>query len=32
MRNLDEIFKDIFRFIKYWKKLLDDNSMGEYCR
>jgi hypothetical protein len=30
MKNLNEIVKGISRFIKYCKKLLDDDSMEEY--
>jgi hypothetical protein len=32
MKNLDEILKDISGFIKYWEKLSNDDSTGEYHR
>jgi hypothetical protein len=32
MRNLNEIVKGIFGFIKYRKKLSNEDSMGEYRR
>ena len=32
MKNLDEIIKGISGFIKYWEKLLDVDSMGDYRR
>ena len=30
MKNLNEIIKGISRFIKYWEKLSNEDSMGEY--
>jgi hypothetical protein len=32
MRNVDEIVKGIFGFIKYWEKLSEEDSTGEYHR
>ena len=32
MRNIDEIVKDISRFIKCWGKLSEEDSTGEYRR
>jgi hypothetical protein len=32
MKNVDEIVKGIFGIIKYWEKLSNEDSTGEYCR
>jgi hypothetical protein len=32
MKNLDEILKGISRFIRYWEKLSNEDSIGEYHR
>jgi hypothetical protein len=32
MKNLDEIVKDISKFIKYWEKLSDEDSTREFHR
>jgi hypothetical protein len=32
LRNFNEILKGIFGFIKYWEKLSDEDSTGEYRR
>jgi hypothetical protein len=32
MRNLEEILRGISRFMKYWEKLSDEDSTGEYRR
>jgi hypothetical protein len=30
MRNLEEILRGISGFMKYWEKLSDEDSTGEY--
>jgi hypothetical protein len=32
IKNLDEILKGIPGFMKYWEKLSNEDSIGEYCR
>jgi hypothetical protein len=32
MRNLEEILRGISGFMKYWEKLSDEDSTGEYQR